>query len=1205
MKHTLALIAFLLLAPLAMLQAQLGLPREAYGVWDRGGYNTVAAYPATRGQEYANTWQNVNSARNTFDWSGLDAQLQFADSQNENLIIQIEPVGGGSNGVPPWILAANGGGVPQYTDGIYTFGDYRDPNYKQYYTEMVQALAYHVRQDPALAANLRARIAFVRVDTGTTGDEVPYQNDSYVQTNYPQYYVDKNGPEWLAFRLWAFEVYRAAFQDGPGPVVPMLYQAVDNISNVSEWNWVVANVDGGFGAKFGGNGRGHHLTNSNDVPAAYTAFTVNPAGIQLFTRNEMDNTFLQPYFQLNIGLSMYWAAVEQLNAGMSIWDVNGNCLQDSSAHNYSSVFQFFNQWAAEVIPATAGGGFSILHEGLDSSDTRKFPVAAYGNYPASQGGTQRYTAICQAYSAQGAQMDDLNGATLGSNLQRGNTPGMIGFNDSSWNIVPGNYERFITQINPATTSKGMWRVNGPLTTSSHPYDRFARRSDHASANDTMYFDIHDNLLPTVGQRVQLNVTYLDRGTGQFSLKYDAVGNSQKTAFTVPKTGSNTWMTQSVVVTDWVFGNHGPSGCDLQLVNLANDASNPDTIIHGIEVIKLADVNVGTVGKGSVTGRNNAVAYSTIPSSVMEGQRLELTATADPGWVFTGWSGALTGTNPHPFLFPTKDTRLTATFAPASVASAVDNFDSVTWAGGTGWSGGWITSGTATPGATVQLIGGSSGIAQITRTLGIPLTNASLAFDWDLDRIGNSEPGTAEVFNGSWHVVWTQTDKGLDDGSVANLVTANIDLSSYGSISQVRFTLNSSTSSRKFYLDNVSVAGTPSGGSNAAPQFKSDPIGNPAATVGVAYSRSLSSNASDPNSNPLTFSQLAGGPSWLAVALNGTLSGTPTANDVGLNSWNVQVTSTGGTDTAILLINVSALGSNPPSALNYSINPATYTKGTAITNNLPTSSGGSVTRYSISPELTAGLTLNTTTGVITGTPSVLASISSYTVTATNSDGSATASISITVNDVAPSALTYSTNPVTYVQGTAITNNSPASNGGAVVSYAVSPALPAGLTLNTTTGVISGTPTTEIGAASYTVTASNSGGSTTASLSIAVVSAYTAWSTQFHLVQGPNGDDDGDGNSNNFEFVAGLDPTKANSAFTLKIAPVAGQSNQVAITFKPIVSGRTYTVRSSGSLTSGTWTVLSGSTSSDVGSERTVIDTGATGAKRFYIVEISNP
>jgi len=57
-------------------------------------------------------------------------------------------------------------------------------------------------------------------------------------------------------------------------------------------------------------------------------------------------------------------------------------------------------------------------------------------------------------------------------------------------------------------------------------------------------------------------------------------------------------------------------------------------------------------------------------------------------------------------------------------------------------------------------------------------------------------------------------------------------------------------------------------------------------------------------------------------------------------------------------------------------------------------------------------------------------------------------------------------------------------GSVTSYAVSPPLPTGLVLNGGTGAITGTPTTESAAASYTITASNAGGSTTFVLSLSV-------------------------------------------------------------------------------------------------------------------------
>jgi hypothetical protein len=88
-------------------------------------------------------------------------------------------------------------------------------------------------------------------------------------------------------------------------------------------------------------------------------------------------------------------------------------------------------------------------------------------------------------------------------------------------------------------------------------------------------------------------------------------------------------------------------------------------------------------------------------------------------------------------------------------------------------------------------------------------------------------------------------------------------------------------------------------------------------------------------------------------------------------------------------------------------------------------------------------------------------------------------------IAPASLTYSVNPATYTNGTAIPNNTPSSSGGLVTSYSVSPALPAGLSLDASSGVISGTPNSVSAAANYTVTASNSGGSTTATLSIAVL------------------------------------------------------------------------------------------------------------------------
>ena len=86
--------------------------------------------------------------------------------------------------------------------------------------------------------------------------------------------------------------------------------------------------------------------------------------------------------------------------------------------------------------------------------------------------------------------------------------------------------------------------------------------------------------------------------------------------------------------------------------------------------------------------------------------------------------------------------------------------------------------------------------------------------------------------------------------------------------------------------------------------------------------------------------------------------------------------------------------------------------------------------------------------------------------------------------APSALVYPTNPAVYIRGSAIPYNTPTCGGGVVQSYTVTPALPAGLSLYPPNGTIYGTPSTVSPTTTYTITASNDAGSTTASVTITV-------------------------------------------------------------------------------------------------------------------------
>ncbi|VGO18370.1 Ig-like domain-containing protein [Pontiella sulfatireligans] len=91
--------------------------------------------------------------------------------------------------------------------------------------------------------------------------------------------------------------------------------------------------------------------------------------------------------------------------------------------------------------------------------------------------------------------------------------------------------------------------------------------------------------------------------------------------------------------------------------------------------------------------------------------------------------------------------------------------------------------------------------------------------------------------------------------------------------------------------------------NNAPGFSSDPISGSTGGVAVAYSGTLAGSATDADSDSLTYHKLSG-PAWLNVALDGQLSGTPAASDLGSNSWSVWVSDgSGGTGFATLEIPV--------------------------------------------------------------------------------------------------------------------------------------------------------------------------------------------------------------------------------------------------------------------------------------------------------------
>jgi uncharacterized repeat protein (TIGR03803 family) len=72
-----------------------------------------------------------------------------------------------------------------------------------------------------------------------------------------------------------------------------------------------------------------------------------------------------------------------------------------------------------------------------------------------------------------------------------------------------------------------------------------------------------------------------------------------------------------------------------------------------------------------------------------------------------------------------------------------------------------------------------------------------------------------------------------------------------------------------------------------PMFLSNPFTQAVATVGAPYAASLTVNSIRPSSDTVLYAKL-GGPAWLNVGSDGTLSGTPAVADIGTNAFTVSL-----------------------------------------------------------------------------------------------------------------------------------------------------------------------------------------------------------------------------------------------------------------------------------------------------------------------------
>jgi hypothetical protein len=143
------------------------------------------------------------------------------------------------------------------------------------------------------------------------------------------------------------------------------------------------------------------------------------------------------------------------------------------------------------------------------------------------------------------------------------------------------------------------------------------------------------------------------------------------------------------------------------------------------------------------------------------------------------------------------------------------------------------------------------------------------------------------------------------------------------------------------------------------------------------------------------------------AVTGVISGTPVqpskAELFVLTASNAQ-----GEAKANVTITVKEAA---PTDLLYTEAAQEYLQFVAIPPNTPSYGGGKPTSYSAVPALPLGLSLNNNTGALEGTPEVFAERTTYTITAANGGGEATAVVVFTILEPRP-FFSYATTEALY-------------------------------------------------------------------------------------------------------------------------------------------------------------------------------------------------
>ncbi|MEZ2532678.1 beta strand repeat-containing protein, partial [Escherichia fergusonii] len=221
------------------------------------------------------------------------------------------------------------------------------------------------------------------------------------------------------------------------------------------------------------------------------------------------------------------------------------------------------------------------------------------------------------------------------------------------------------------------------------------------------------------------------------------------------------------------------------------------------------------------------------------------------------------------------------------------------------------------------------------------------------------------------------------------------------------------------------------------------------------------------------------------ASTGEITGIPTV-ETGATTYTISVTDQNASPVKRLTLSLT-VAPGPVLTVNVQDKMATARASLIYTPVSSVSPVGGALTYSVSPTLPAGLGLNSTNGIISGTPAAASVVTTYTMTVR--DGSSGAENSTTFSlGIAPAlAVTQSLYSKVLSMNSNVNLTAINVTGGVSPVVSISPSLPQGLNLNASTGEITGIPTVETGATTYTISVTDQNASPVKRLTLSLTVA----------------------------------------------------------------------------------------------------------------------